>query len=181
MQNYLAFLWMISTASFAHMVMALRNSKGQQNKLVVLNLVAAICVVCGLLSISKHSHMSDILYESCVTACISFSGSEQPERFKSYCLSGMGVSTSGCGGAGCVHPSWPEEPVIPWSPACPFGVLLANGRNIGTDSCPSWALLKLFGSRIQCDFCHISLAIWFWKNMYIVECFTRNVCESPLQ
>lgn len=126
-------------------------------------------MVHGLLSISKHSHMSGILYESCVTVCISFSGSEHPERFKSCCLSGMGVSTGGCGGAGCVHPSWPAEPVVLWSPDCSFGVLLANGRNIGTDSCSSWALLKLFGSRILCDFCHISLAICFRKMCILLN------------
>lgn len=62
-----------------------------------------------------------------------------------------------------------------WSPgvlSAPLGfcwqIAGGYGSNIDTDSCSSWALLRLFGNKILCGFCHTSLAICLWKFVYFV-------------
>lgn len=174
---------MISTASFAHMVMAWQSSKGQQNKVVFLNSVAACCNVWFAFNFQTLTRQWYLVQRLCNSMHFLF----------------------------CIWESWKMQKLLPvrhwsehqwlllavsippglmnmWSPGvltAPSGCcwLMAGvyGRSIGTASCSSCALLKLFGSRILCGFCHSALAICLWKNVYLVECLTKNVYESLLQ
>lgn len=63
--------------------------------------------------------------------------------------------------------------VLGASLGCCWQMTGGYSRNIGTDSWSFWALLKLFGSRILCGFCHTSLAFCFWKNVYLVGCLLK--------
>lgn len=171
---------MISTASFAHMIMTLQSSKGQQNKHVFLNSVAAFYVVWFTFNFWTVAHQWYLVQRLCNSmrflfwVWASWKIQEllpvQHRGERQWLLLAESITPG-------LRNSW--SPGVLTSPlGCCWLMAGGYGRSIGTESCSSCALLKLFGSRILCGFCSSPLVICFWKNEYLVESFTKNIYES---